>query len=184
MTEWRQEVLIRMRAALLRHPDGVLIRAAAARVSYWPDAPLSRIELAVPHKVRAQPGFTFRQRVLSPSLVVERSGLRFTTPALTALDMATQDCSDSIDVALRTRTATLEAMHKALTSTANRPGNQLRLKLLLDSRDEPWSAAERRAHRLLRGSKITGWKGNLAVVVQDQLYYLDVGFRPSVSRWK
>jgi very-short-patch-repair endonuclease len=177
MTEWRQEPLIRMRAAQLRHPDGVLIRAAAAKVSYWPDAPLSRIELAVPHKVRAQPGFTFHQRVLSPDLVVERNGLRFTTPALTAIDMATEDCTDSIDVALRTRTATLEGMHDALRSSANRAGNQLRLKLLLDSRDEPWSAAERRAHRLLRGSKITGWKGNLAVTVQDQLYYLDVGFR-------
>jgi very-short-patch-repair endonuclease len=108
---------------------------------------------------------------------MERNGLRFTNPALTALDMATEDCADSIDVALRTRTATLEAMHDALTSTANRSGNQLRLKLLLDSREEPWSAAERRAHRLLRSSKITGWKGNLAVTVQDQLYYLDVGFR-------
>jgi very-short-patch-repair endonuclease len=176
MTEWRQEAPIRMRAALLRHPDGVLIRAAAARISYWPDAPLSRIELAVPHKVRAQPGFTFRQRVVSPSLIMERNGLRFTNPALTALDMATEDCADSIDVALRTRAATLAAMHDALTSTANRSGNQLRLKLLLDSRQEPWSAAERLAHRLLRSSKITGWKGNLAVIVQDQLYYLDVGF--------
>lgn len=177
MTEWRHEALIRMRASLLRHLDGVLIGTAAARVSYWPDAPLDRIEVAVPHKVRAQPGFTFRQRVLSPSLVMERNGLRFTNPAPTALDLASEGCADGIDVALRTRTATLEGMHDALTSTANRSGNRLRLKLLLDSRHEPWSAAERRAHRLLRGSNITGWKGNLAVTVQDRLYYLDVGFR-------
>ena len=59
MTELRQEAIIRLRAVMLRHPDGVLIKAAAARVSYWPDAPLNRIELAVPHKVKAQSGFAF-----------------------------------------------------------------------------------------------------------------------------
>ena len=73
MTEWRQEAIILMRAALLRHPGAVLIKAAAARVSYWPDAPLNRIELAVAHKVKAQPGFAFHQRVVSPSLVMERN---------------------------------------------------------------------------------------------------------------
>ena len=109
--------------------------------------------------------------------MIERNGLRFTVPALTTLDMATEDCPDSIDFALRTRTATLEGMHDALARTANRSGNRLRLQLLLDSRDEPWSAAERRVHRLLRGAKLTGWQGNLAVTVQNQLYYLDVGFR-------
>jgi very-short-patch-repair endonuclease len=53
----------------------------------------------------------------------------------------------------------------------------VRLKLLVDSRDEPWSAAERLAHRLLRAAKITGWQANLPTMIEDHLYYLDVGFR-------
>ena len=52
------------------------------------------------------------------------------------------------------------------------------MKLLIDSRDEPWSAAERKAHRLLRGAGIIGWQSNLPVIVQDQLYYVDIAFRP------
>jgi very-short-patch-repair endonuclease len=175
--EWRQNPILGMRCALLRHRDGVLIGGAAARVSFWPTAPLQGIQLAVPYKVRPQRGFTFIQRAIPPDLIVERDGLRLTSPALTALDLATEACADSIDVALRTRAATLTGMHAVLARTAKRSGNQARLRLLLDSRDEPWSAAERRAHRLLRGAKITGWKGNLPVVVRDQLYYLDVGFR-------
>lgn len=60
-----------------------------------------------------------------------------------------------------------------------RLGNPLRRRLLLDSRDEPWSAAERLAHRLLREAKITGWNGNLAVRCRGHLYYLDIAFEGS-----
>jgi very-short-patch-repair endonuclease len=68
-------------------------------------------------------------------------------------------------------------MHAALGATPRRAGNHVRLKLLIDSRDEPWSAAERLAHRMLRAAKITGWQANLPTTIEDQLYYLDVGFR-------
>ena len=46
--------------------------------------------------------------------------------------------------------ATLPAMHEALAKTANRIRNPERLRLLIDSRDEPSSAAERLARNLLR----------------------------------
>jgi very-short-patch-repair endonuclease len=175
--DWQQQPAVAMRAALLSHPDGVLVRGAAARVSYWPGAKLDCVELAVPRRVRAQHGFRFSRRVIPADLVIERRGLRFTDPALTAIDLATQESADSIDVVLRTRAATLASMRDALARTPNRSGNKTRLKLLIDSRDEPWSAAERRAHRLLRGAGITGWQSNLPVIVQDRLYYLDIAFR-------
>src|SRR5688572_2756834 len=56
----------RMRAACLRHPDAVLINGAAARVSYWPDAPLREVEVATPCRVAPAAGFTFIRRRIPP----------------------------------------------------------------------------------------------------------------------
>ena len=60
--------------------------------------------------------------------------------------------------------------------TPHRAGNLEKLKLLIDSRNEPWSAAERLSHRLLRAAHITGWETNLPVYIDGQVYYLDIAF--------
>jgi hypothetical protein len=65
--------------------------------------------------------------------------------------------------------------------TAARVGNPTKRYLLLDSRDEPWSAAERKFHRLLHDAGITGWKANRPVVLDDFTCYVDVIFRGSNS---
>ncbi len=90
--------------------------------------------------------------------------------------LATLDCADAIDIALRTRAATLDGMREALRLTAGRVGNQDRRQVLVDSRDEPWSGAEREAHRLLRGAGIVGWRANAPKIVRGQKYYLDLCF--------
>jgi very-short-patch-repair endonuclease len=174
---WREHPQVAIRGALLAHPDGILVGGAAARASYWPGAPLDHIELAVPRKVTPQAGFLFTRQYVPPELVVQREGLRFTAPALTAVELAEPTSAESIDVALRTRMATLAGMHDALTRTANRRGNRTRLGLLIDSRDEPWSAAERRAHRLLRAAGIRGWRSNAAISLRGHVYYLDIAFQ-------
>ena len=50
--------------------------------------------------------------------------------------------------------------------------------MLLDSRAEPWSKAERLVHRLYRDAGITGWVGNLKIWVPQlwTSYYLDIAF--------
>ena len=48
--------------------------------------------------------------------------------------------------------------------------------MLHDSRDEPWSEAERLAHTRLRQAKIRGWTTNHAVVIGGHTYYLDLAF--------
>ena len=63
-------------------------------------------------------------------------------------------------------------MWGAFARQPGRPGNGLRQKLLLDSRDNPWSEAEREAHRLLRRSGIRGWRGNQPVAG----YWVDILF--------
>jgi very-short-patch-repair endonuclease len=95
---------------------------------------------------------------------------------LTALDLI--DCygGEAIDVLLRSRQATVRQLHEALAATAHRRGNKRRRQLVLESRENPWSPPERLAHRLLWEAGITGWVGNLRVVVHGHPYYIDVGF--------
>ncbi|GAA1839919.1 DUF559 domain-containing protein [Microlunatus capsulatus] len=177
LAEQAGEPAVRLRAVCVTHPDAVLVGGAAARLGFWPTAPLPVVEAALPVGLRPQPGYRWQRRRIPPELVVERGGLRWTDPALTAVELATEACAEAVDLALRTRSATLAGMHEALRLTRHRAGNAERARVLLDSRDEPWSEAERRAHRLLRAAGVTGWRSNLPVVVSGRTYYLDIAFR-------
>ncbi|SDV00073.1 Very-short-patch-repair endonuclease [Microlunatus sagamiharensis] len=166
----------RVRVLALRRwcPDAVLTGAAAARLTFRPTARVDVVEAATTRQLE-RPGFRLVRRRVPDELVWERKGLRLTAPALTALDLALED-ADAIDDVLRTRAATLTGLAEALDLTAGRRGNRQRLRHLLDSRDEPWSAAERLCHRLLREAGISGWKANLPVRAGGRRYYLDVAF--------
>ncbi|WP_375430111.1 DUF559 domain-containing protein [uncultured Friedmanniella sp.] len=169
------DLRVRIQALMLSEPDAVLTGVTAAQVSFWPDLAGDVVECAIRRHL-PHPGFEFHHRKVPPELVAERAGLRFTVPALTALDLADSVGGNGIDQALRTRTATLDGLWEALRLTAQRKGNTSRRELLIDSRDEPWSEAERLAHRLLRAAQIKGWKSNHPVVLDGLLYYLDVAF--------
>ena len=94
------------------------------------------------------------------------------------LEVATFDFTDPIDLALRKRVASLASMDEALRLTCHRRGHTDRRRLLLDSRDEPWSAAERLAQRIYRRAGIAGWATNVKTVVPDVgTYYLDFAFK-------
>jgi Protein of unknown function (DUF559) len=128
--------------------------------------------------VLAQDGvIRFSRRQLPAELVVRRAGLRFTSPALTALDLCDSLGGDAIDEALRARATTLRHLHRALDLTRARIGNPERRRLLIDSKDEPWSAPERKFHRLLRAAGITAWKANRPLVIGGSLFFIDVAFR-------
>ncbi len=167
---------VRVRALSSVDPDAVLTGASAARVSFWPALRHDVVECATRRQHAPRPGFVFRRSRVPAELVMERPGLRLTAPALTALDLCAEVGGDGIDQVLRTRTATLTGLWRALELTSGRPGNGARRRLLLDSRDEPWSAAERRAHRLLRAAGITGWLANYPVVLEGRRYFLDIAF--------
>jgi very-short-patch-repair endonuclease len=166
----------RVRALGRLDPDAVLVGAVAARVSFWPDLRVDTIECAVRHSRAPKAGYCFSRRHIPDELVVNRSGLRYTTPALTALDLCAAVGGDAIDQALRARATTLAQLDRAMELTAARVGNRTRRQLLLDSRAEPWSEAERRLHRLLRKAGITGWKANRPIVLNDSTFYVDVIF--------
>lgn len=145
-------------------------------MTYWPDLAVPVIEVARCRCEGDTPGFRFARRAVPPQLIERRRGARHSIPALTALDQIAAYGGDGIDRALRARMATLDGMRLALSLTPHRRGNVDRRTMLLDSRDEPWSALERRAHRLLRQGCITGWRTNVAVTAGGATYFLDVLF--------
>lgn len=167
---------VRVLAVTRREPDAVFVDRTAAQLSFWPKLSGDQVSCALRGVREAQRGVRFVNRRIPPELVQERDGLRFTVPALTALDLVSEVGGEAIDRGLLTRTATLAGMHRALELTGRRRGNKDRRMLLLDSRDEPWSAAERLCHRLLRGARISGWRANRGVVIEGNLYYIDVAF--------
>ena len=167
----------RIRALMAWDPNTVLVEAAAARVSFWPTIRVPMITCALKHHRQAQDGFRFSRRQLPAELVVSSAGLCFTSPALTALDLCDSLGGDAIDEALRARATTLRHLHRALDLTRARVGNPERRRLLLDSKDEPWSAPERKFHRLLRAAGITAWKANRPLVIGGSLFFIDVAFR-------
>ncbi|OYN95518.1 hypothetical protein CGZ95_17570 [Enemella evansiae] len=70
----------------------------------------------------------------------------------------------------------LGQLWRAFHAHPNRPGNTVRRQILDDSRDRPWSEAERLAHRLLRETGLDGFRTNFPVSVDGSLFYLDVAF--------
>lgn len=169
-------VRIRARALMLANPDAVVIGRAAAQLSFWPQLKVDRVTAAVRHARPCSPGFAFVKRSVPAELVVQRNRVSLTSVALTALDLCEEMGGDGIDSALRSRMTTLAHLRQALELTTRRSGNRHRRQLLIDSRDVPWSMAERRCHRLLRSAGITGWRANLPIEIDGQGYFLDIGF--------
>lgn len=83
-------------------------------------------------------------------------------------------------VSRRSRRVTLADLYEALRLTSKRHGNGERRTLLLESRANPWSKAERTGHLLLRAEGLTGWTGNYPLPLLRAVYYLDLVF-PAVK---
>ena len=159
-------------------PCAVICGRAAAALTYWPEIEVGTIEVCSKVRHAPQPGFSFTEREIPPELVQDCGDIAMTVPSLTAIELATFDFTDPIDIALRKRQVSLAGLQYALDLTPHRRGHADRRQVLLDSRDEPWSAAERLAQRIYRRAGITGWMSNLRTVIPGRgTYYLDIAFR-------
>jgi very-short-patch-repair endonuclease len=134
--------------------------------------PVDVVAAAVPRVLVRRAGFRWVRRTLPAHLVSEVNGVRLTVPALTAVDLG----PDAIDLALRTGAATVAQLREALKATPRRPGNRARSLLLEESSDNPWSAAERQFHRMLRQAGIAGWRANVPLTTDGAAYVIDVAF--------
>lgn len=172
------DIGVRLRAVNLWDPDAVIVGRGAARLGYWPDLSVGTITIATKRRIAPQPGFALSRRVIPPELIVTVGSVRYACPALAAIDLAVEfESGDPIDKALQTGATDLESMHTALAALPFRRDNPARTLVLLDSRDKPWSAAERKLHRILRGGGVVGWITNHQVWIGKQRYFLDVAFR-------
>ena len=172
--------LVRMRATTLWEPNAVLTHEAAAWLTFWPAIRVSQIKVAAPSRTARRAGWQSSRRSIPPELIIERRGIRCTAPALTALDLIDTHGGDAVDALLRSHQATLEDLNEALMSSSGRRGNSHRRQVLIESRTEPWSAAERRAHWLLREEGIKGWTANYPVDICGYPYWVDIAF-PAVK---
>lgn len=165
-----------LRALQLWEPNLVFTGATAARLTFWPELPALPIEAAAPTRRARRRAMIITRRRVPSDLVTLAQGLRCTTADLTALDLAVRTAGGSIDAALRSRRVSLVGLHETMQRCARRTGNAQLRSLLLDSRDEPWSAAERQTHGLLRSAGITGWTANYPVPMLSTVYYVDIAF--------
>lgn len=149
-------------------PDAVITGRAAAALTWWPELQAPVLDVACRGRRDDRPGFRWHQEAVAPDHLVEVEGIRLTTPALTVLDLLPSLGGTPIDEALRRRAASLEDLSRTLNELPHRVGNQQRRWLLEDSRDEPWSEAERRLHRTMRGLSLRyAFRTNFPVRLAD-----------------
>ena len=137
----------------LLDPDAVITRASAAALTWWPELEARTLSAARRQRCVGAQGFEWERRHIPLELIAEVEGLRFASPELTVLDLIPTMGGNVIDEALRRHVVTLDRLWRALEFTPKRRSNVLRQVLLEDSRDEPWSEAERLLHRYIRGGE-------------------------------
>ena len=130
----------------------VLTHEAAAASSFWPELAVPVVRCTVRHERsrRARDSSSLATASRRSWSGLDRADVS-PSPALTALDLCASLGGDAIDQRPSDpgHHTAADCMRRSAI-TAGRHGNPGRRELLLDSRDEPWSAAERRMHRLLR----------------------------------
>lgn len=168
--DWRTIV----RAVPLWDDDAIVFGDAGAALTFWPELTPGPVEVAGRRARFRKPGVTVSERAIPPELIVRIAGVAVAAPALTAIDLVPRYGGDAIDRALRSRMTTLADMYRALDLTPGRPGNADRRRMLLDSRGEPWSEAERLSHRLLRRAGLTRWHANVPIVCHGHTYFEDI----------
>ncbi|WP_282006679.1 endonuclease domain-containing protein [Propioniciclava sinopodophylli] len=144
------DLITRIRAAVLYDPNAIVVGDAAATLGWWPQRAASTVELAASGRRPDGDGITWCRRSIPIDLTVDRGDVRFTDAPLTVLDLLPSLGGSVIDEALRRRAVTLSQLQDVFAGLPRRRGDILRRQLLEDSRDEPWSEAERYFQRYNR----------------------------------
>ena len=168
---------VRAQALAAADPDAVIHGPAAAHLVGWPGVGDPGVVTASSLRVGPRDGFRIDRRRVPRELTRRWEGLRLTSRALTALDLVGVLGPQALDDALRLGVR-LDQLHDAVARLPHRPGNRHLRDLLRDSRDRPWSEAERVAHRSLRRNGVRGWVANHAVCLdRDSDAVVDIAFR-------
>jgi very-short-patch-repair endonuclease len=123
------------------------------------------------------PGVRVHRVALDPNAVTERGGLLVTTRTETLLDclgwLQIGDARALADRAQQQRWLTAADIERRLDNQPGRWGNR-RLRWLLPTiGDGAHSEAERRLHKVLRRSGVTGWVPNYPVQIAGERFVID-----------
>ncbi len=154
------------RAIGLADPHAVICGTAAAWLHGWVPDPGAGFDVAS-LALKSTGWLRVHRRDIPPELIRRVGGIKCTSRALTAIDLVPELGPGILDEALRRRVR-LDELRAALTATPHRRGNAERALALADSRDEPWSEAERTGHRALRAKRIKGWVANFPVIADPE----------------
>lgn len=166
----------RLRALVAADPDAVATGPSAEHLHGWTDTPPEVVTAA--SGLLSRPGYELTRRAIPRRLTTRVHGVRYTTRALTAIDLATERGVNEVDAALRRRIP-LAKLWAAYLATPNRPGRRRVSQWLADSRALPWSPLERVAHAALHKGGVTGWVANHTVLLDgEEKAYPDIAFRP------
>jgi very-short-patch-repair endonuclease len=96
--------------------------------------------------------------------------------ARTCLDLARAGRDPDPEDLLRRRLMTVDQLQRSLSRSRGRRGQRAAVALVADLVDGPWSRGETLAHRHLRAAGVTGWVGNLSLIIRGQRHVIDVAF--------
>lgn len=169
------DIVTRCLALALYDPRVIVTGRAAAALTWRAEWPVHSITGAGPHGFEF-PGFRVTEETIPPELVVTRGPLRILCTSANVVQLIPECGGQVIDDALRLRATTLRRLRWAFDLLPPKwPGNTERAWLLADSRDSPWSEAERHGQRALRQAGVTGWVTNHRVSWETGTAFLDFG---------
>ena len=172
VTSRAHETSVRLASVQAWLPKAVFIGEAAQEI-ITPGRQLKEIDVAYRKGTSASYGIRIH-RIAVPNRFVY-GGLNIPDPAWNALWLAPRDEGAAIDEFLR-KGGSLNALNEQASSFKGTSKNQLRSKILLASRDCPWSVAERHFHTFLRERKFVGWKTNVRISTRAGTFIADVLF--------
>lgn len=169
---------LKVRAVKALDPNAIIVGRAAAALTFWPKLAVGDIEVANRRQRGSWPGFLFSERQVPAEHIVERHGVRMSSAAWTAVDLAGRMKDGApLDQVLLRRAATVEQIPQALGATPWRWGNKVRRQLVAESGFGAFSALERKGHKILRGAGITDWLANQPILINGRWYLPDVRMR-------
>lgn len=171
-----EDPLTLVAAAVRRFPGAVVVGRAAAALSFWHELQIRRVTIAGVQSRVTDTSIHFSRRLVPVDWTIVRDGITMTAPAMTAMDLAVETDGESIDCVLLTQRASLAQLAAALSAGAYRSGNRERRALLLESRNEAWSKAERITHAIMREGKFRGWVAQHPVTCGGMDYKIDIAF--------
>lgn len=165
-----------IRATALWNPNAVISGAAAAALTFDPEAQLAAIDVHVRGDLKDRGPIRFRRDTIDPDLLDWVDGIRVTGPVATAITAGVVGDYGPGTAALRMTAMTPSMVSEHAATWSQRNVVRARAVALALS-GNPWSPAEVEAHELFRAAGVRGWEGNREVQVSGCVLVPDIGLR-------